>query len=254
MCSVIIFMSVILKIASVKFLPILFTTLLHQHCAFGQPGDKSPVVLRLPSTIFLTEVLGKPFNPAANNEISGSAFINSNWKLCLIKLKDGRYFKDVPVKLNIFNQTVHYLSANTGMEMEAPNGLVTEVQMNDTTIESKIETHLFSGGFKPIDKNDENTFYEVLDTGKARLLLHRKVKLIETKTLGSTVPEKEYQPFREYYILINDTLVKCKKSKSFFTELFPDKKELVEQYINANNIKFRSEKDFRALVAYYNSI
>lgn len=126
--------------------------------------------------------------------------------------------------------------------------------MNDTTEIGKIETQLFCTGFKPTDKNDENTFYEVLDTGKASLLLHKKVKVIETKTLGSATTDKEYHSFQEYYIHMNDTLIKCKKNKSFFTGLFADKKDLVEQYIDANNIKFRSEKDFRPLVAYYNSL
>lgn len=238
----------------VKLLLILSVGLLQQHFAFAQLGDRSPVTLRLPSVIFLNEVLGKPFNPSANNEIAGSAFFNNTWKLCLIKLKDGRHFDEVPARLNIFSQTVHYLSANFGIEMEAPAGLITELQMNDTTADGKIETHLFSGGFKPIEKNDENTFYEVLETGKANLLLHRKVKVIETKSLGSPVADKEYQPFQEYYIIINDTLVKCRKSGSFFIELFTDKKDQVKQYIDTNKLKFKSEKDFRPLVAYYNSL
>lgn len=225
-----------------------------QQAALAQIGDKSPVILRLPSVTFLTEVLGKPFTPSANNDISGSAFINQDWKLCLIKLKDGRYFKDVPVRLNIFDQTVHYLSANTGVEMEAPKGLITEVQINDTIESGKITIHSFCAGLKPIDSNDENSFYEVLDTGKADLLLQKKVKIIETKTLGSPVAEKEYRLFQEYYIRMNETLVKCRKSKSFFMELFEDKKNMVEHYIDDNKIKFRSEKDFLLVVSYYNTL
>ncbi|MEP7373930.1 MAG: hypothetical protein ABI675_11110 [Chitinophagaceae bacterium] len=78
--------------------------------------------------------------------------------------------------------------------------------------------------------------------------------MTETKTIGSAITEKEYQPFQEYYIFMNDTLVKCRKSRSFFIELFTDKKNLVEQYIDIFKIKFKSEKDFRLLVVYYNSI
>ncbi|MEP7373929.1 MAG: hypothetical protein ABI675_11105 [Chitinophagaceae bacterium] len=94
-------------------------------------------MLRLPSVIFINEVLGKPFNPSVNNDIGGSAFISDSWKLCLIKLKDGRYFKDVPARLDIFNQTVHYLSSATRIEMEAPTGLITELQMNDPLLVAK---------------------------------------------------------------------------------------------------------------------
>lgn len=220
---------------------------------YGQFGDKSPYTVRLPTAIFFNDVFGKPFNPAANEDISGSPFINNNWKLAVIKLKDGRFFGDIAVKLNAYSQSLHYLSAN-GVELVAPGGVIEQVQINDTADNGTIIMRLYYCGMKAIENNDEKTFYEVLDTGKATLLLCKKVKIIEAKTFASTTIIKEYKSFHDYYISMNGTMNKCKKSDSFFTELFIDKKDLMQKFINENKIRFKSEKDFKTIVNYYNSL
>jgi len=47
---------------------------------------------------------------------------------------------------------------------------------------------------------------------------------------------------------------KCKKSSSFFSNLFDDKKDLVTQYIDQQHLKFKSENDLKLVVDYYNSL
>jgi len=235
-----------------KFIFTLFLVFLLWNFSCAQLPPRGSLTVKLPSNVFFNEFTGKPFFPSDQADIPGSPFINKEWKLCVIKLNDGRYFEDVPIKLNIFNQTVHFRSL-TGDELEVSRGIITEVQMNDTAETGEIATRLFFNGFKPIGNNDENTFYEALDTGKADLLLCRKVKITETKVVGLAT-QKEYQSSQEYYISIDSNLVKCKKSNSFFIELFADKKDRVMKYIDENKLKFRSEKDFSRIVRYYNSL
>lgn len=220
---------------------------------YSQFVDKSPYTVRLPTATFFNDVFGKPFTPIANEEITGSPFINSYWKLAVIKLKDGRYFEGVPVKLNSYSQSVHYRSAN-GTEMVAPSGVIEEIHFNDTADNGTTATHLYYCGMKPVENNDENTFYEVLDTGRATLLLCKKTKIIEAKTFASTTIIKEYKSFSDHYINMGGKMSKCKKDESFFKELFVDKKDLVQKFIDENRIRFKSEKDFKAIVRYYNSL
>jgi len=234
-----------------RFTFILFTVLLYCGFAQAQLPARGSLAVKLPSVIFFNEVNGKPFIPYEQSGISGSPFINQEWKLCVIKLNDGRYFEDVPIKLNNFNETILYRSS-AGKELEVSKGVITEVQMPDTT-ENGVAIRHFCNGFKPVDNNDENTFYEVLDRGRVDLLLCRKVKMSETTIIGSGT-EKEYQSFQDYYMSVGNIPVKCKKSSSFFIELFADKKDLVKKYIDDYNLKFKSEKDCRRIVSYYNSL
>ena len=235
-----------------KFVLSLFVISLFWSFTNAQLPPRGNLTIKLPSNLFFNEFTGKPYLPTDQSDIPGSPFINKEWKRCIIKINDGRYFEDVLIKLNILNQTVHYRSW-AGAEMEVSNGIITEVQMIDTTGNGEITTRLFWNGFKPIGNNDENTFYEALDTGKADLLLCRKVKITEVKVVGLAT-QKEYQSSQEYYISIGNDLVKCKKSSSFFVELFADKKDLVKKYIDENNLKFKSEKDLVRIVRFYNSL
>jgi hypothetical protein len=137
--------------------------------------------------------------------------------------------------------------------MEVAPGLITGLQMIDTSETGKKQVRHFYSGFKSIGNNDGNTFYEAIAEGKALLLLCRKVRIAEVKVVGLAT-QKEYQSSEEYYINIDSNIVKCKKSGSFFIELFADKKDEVTKYIDDQNLKFRSEKDYRRIVTYYNSL
>ncbi len=194
---------------------------------------------------------GKPYYPTEGT-INGSPFLYNDWKQCIIRLKDGRYFENVPVKLNLFNQTIHY-NASAGTEMEVAPGLIDAVEIIDTSETGTKKVRHFYSGFKPIGNNDGNTFYEALVEGKASLLLCRKIRIAEVKVVGLAT-QKEYQSSEEYYVSVDSNIVKCKKSSSFFIELFTDKKDEVKKFIDDQNLKFRSEKDYRRVVSYYNSL
>jgi len=217
----------------------------------AQLPPRGSLAVKLPSNIFFNEVTGKPYYPT-EGAINGSPFLNDEWKRCIIKLKDGRYFENVPIKLNLFNQTIHY-NAAAGTEMEVAPGLITGVQMIDTSETGEKKVRHFYSGFKSIGNNDGNTFYEAMAEGKAHLLLCRKERIAEVKVVGLAT-QKEYQSSEEYYISIDSNIVKCKKSSSFFIELFADKKDEVTKFIDDQKLKFRSEKDYRRIVTYYNSL
>ncbi len=236
---------------TIRFAIISFAVLLQWGFTYAQIPARGSLAVKLPSTLFFNELIGKPFASSDYADISGSPFINKDWRNCTIKLNDGRYFGDVPVKVNILSQSVHYRS--TGGEREVSKGIITEVQMPDTSANAAITTRLFRIGFSSIDKNDEHTFYEILDSGKVDLLLWRAVKVTETKIIGVGT-EKEYQFSQDYYVNIDSNLIKCKKSNSFFIELFSDKKDLVKKFIDEQKLRFRSEQDFSRIVRYYNSL
>jgi len=217
----------------------------------AQLPPRGTVTIKLPSSVFFNEITGRPYYPTEGT-VNGSPFLNDEWKRCIIKLRDGRYFENVPVKLNLLNQTLHYNTA-AGTEMEVSPGLITGLQIIDTSETGQTSVRHFYCGFNAVGNNDEHTFYEAVVEGKSGLLLCRKVRLAEVKVVGLAT-QKEYQSSEEYYVGVDSNIVKCKKSASFFIELFADKKDEVKKYIDDQKLKFKSEKDYRRIVTYYNSL
>jgi hypothetical protein len=131
----------------------------------AQLPPRGTVTIKLPSSVFFNEVTGRPYYPTEGT-VNGSPFLNDEWKRCIIKLRDGRYFENVPVKLNLLNQTIHYNTA-AGTEMEVAPGLITGLQIIDTSETAKQECVIFTADLTAVGNNDEHTFYEAVVEGKA---------------------------------------------------------------------------------------
>lgn len=217
------------------------------------PGTQSNIRVSLPAAIFLTDINGK-MQPANldNREIKGSPFFTEKWTQCIIRLSDNRQFEKVPIRLNLQTQEVHYLSAKQE-EMLAPEGIIREIQLEDTT-ETGIVSHTFLNGFPFIDNNDVYTYYDRLVNGNAQLLLFTRKKLMDLKTYGMAGSEKEYLGVDIYYVYKDGIIQSLKKDKRFIVNLLADKKEQVEQYIAANHLKCKSIPDIRQVLTYYNTL
>ena len=208
--------------------------------------------VRLPAVIFLDEVFGKRFDPSASPGITGSPFLKSWWTNCTITLNDNRVFENVPIRINLQNQMVHYLSRET--EMLAPGALITEIRFADTSETGAVIIRTFRNGFPSFGNNTAAAYYEVLIDGAAKLLLLTKKKLVSTKTPGSPVEEKELVDIREYFVFKNNRLLELKKDRDFLAEFLSDKKDAVNSYIQSNKLKCKSISDLQKVILFYNSL
>jgi len=232
-------------------LSILALTVLNQFSqAQGQapnfnPNSQSPV-------IFLTDIQGRRATEEWNRtEIKGTPFFNKDWSAALVTLKDNRTFKNVSVRLNCVNNTLHYLTSNKE-EMIAPDGVIKEVLLIDSS-GAAVKEHQFVSGYPAIGKHTAYTFYERQLNGKAQLLVFTKKRMLENRPLGSPAPEKEYLGVESYFVFKDGVMHEWEKGKDFLLNLLADKREAVEQYIKAQGLKCRSEEDLKKVLSFYNT-
>lgn len=223
---------------------------LAQQTSFG-PMQGPPMAM--PATIFLTDIQGKRSTEEWNrHEIKGTPFLIANWGNAIVTLADNRSFKNISIRLNCVNNTIHYLNAQKE-EMVAPDGVIREILLLDSQANFTKE-YLLASGYPAIDKHTVNTFYERQINGSVQLLLYTKKRLMELRTMGSAAPEKEYMGVESYYLYKNGIIKSWEKGRDFLLELLSDKQAAVEAYINQQKLKCKSIEDCRAVISYYNTL
>lgn len=209
------------------------------------PNSQSPV-------IFLTDIQGRRATEEWNRtEIKGTPFFTKNWSSALVTLKDNRTFKNVSIRLNCVNNTLHYLTSNKE-EMIAPDGVIKEVLLIDST-ETAVKEFQFVSGYPAIGKHTVYSYYERQLNGKAQLLVFTKKRMLENRPLGSAAPEKEYLGVEQYFIFKDGEMHEWQKGKDFLLKLLADKRDAVESYIKSQGLKCRSEEDLKKVLSFYNA-
>ena len=94
------------------------------------------------------------------------------------------------------------------------------VPVNEFSITSGKETKHFRSGFPAVDKNDDNTFYELLWENPSYSLLKQTAKQVIETTGYNQVTEKRFDARTKYFIKKADGLVEVKpNSKSVIAVL-----------------------------------
>lgn len=129
---------------------------------------------------------------------------------------------------------------------------------NQDRIESiQYGDHTFMYYLKGEDKFDRGDYYEVLEDGPTKLLLRRKVVLLDA------VPAKPYQdpkpprfePSRDTYFLMRFQGKPEKvTSKKELLQLMVDKEPEINSFIKKNKISANNLEDLKKVVAYYNGL
>ena len=177
--------------------------------------------------------------------VEGSAFFNEAFITGKIMLSDGQIFDSIMLRLDLLDNTVHYMSAK-GEEMVA-NTLIKSVDFYDSA--SQKEIHFDYSDF--ITTSIEKGWYQLIDTGVVRLYKRHHKSIRQNKAYNSATIEQYITTTYAYYLLINTVFTQVKKLKSIPDMLQHKKTELLE-YINVNNLTGKSDKDYQALIAYYN--
>jgi len=194
---------------------------------------------------------GKSFvNPYV--DIAGNPFFLEELRLGEIRLKDQSVYRDVPVRLDLVSQEVHFIQ-NGRTEMFLPAGLVSMLVLRDSTGVAPV-TYIFQSGFPPIDNQSALNFYQVLSDGKIRLLKSLRKVIHQEKNEYTGETQREFREYEEYYFFTDNRMEKIKRDKSFILDMMKDKSQQIEDYLQKNKISFRSMEDLRKLVDYYNSL
>ena len=170
-----------------------------------------------------------------------------------IYLRYGKIYTGVFVKFNLQENLVLYKLPD-GSEMSA-SVAIKRIIFTDTSENWILYNTIFENGFPPIDKQNENTYYEVMDSGKVKLLKYHSVIFTDKKYYGQASMTRIFDQSETYYICLpGGVMKKLEKGKEEFISLFTDKKTELGKYIEQQKLKCRKENDWKKAIAYYNSL
>lgn len=202
---------------------------------------------------FFTDVNGRPLYMKVEYIVDGSPFHPDHYYKASLFLKSGKAYTGIPVKLNLMDNTILYTTPS-GEELVSINPIV-RVVFTDTAENNLMTGVIFERGFASVDKQTEDTYYEILDSGKVTLLKYYRVYFDDRKTYASATITRAFHETPSYYLCLADgTMKKLEKGRDFLLALINVKKQELDSYITREDLKCKKEADWKKVIAYYNSI
>ena len=191
-------------------------------------------------------VSGKPYTDKQYTEIQGSPFLLPDWSNGVIYLKNGSKIEKYLLQLDAY----------AGLLLFKYNDqpLIVQNEVKEFVLQpAGSEPYLFRNGYKPLDKNTATTWYQVLQDGPVSLLKQVKKTLGEKTEYGSATKTQTFVVSESWYIAKADgSLVKIKKDKSTLLDALSDKKDQLNNFIEKEKLRVKSEEDMKAVVKAYN--
>lgn len=187
-------------------------------------------------------------------DVSGTPFLLEEWKLGKITLSDNTIFNNIKIRLNLYNQQVHFLKSDN-VEMTAPKGAIKGLIIFDSTNQGS-QKLAFLSGFPAIDNQINSNFYEILSSSKIMFLKAMRKTIHEDKDDLSGEVRKEFREYDDYYFLVKgeSALQRIKRDREFVLNFMKDKKDKIDSFLQTNKISFKSTDDIKKLLDYYNSL
>jgi hypothetical protein len=219
-------------------------------CFYGQ-AQNEVIQNQVTYGIEVFDTYGRAFtNPLA--DVAGTPYLTEDWKPATLLIREKDVFTNIPVKLDLVKQEVHFMSQK-GVEMVLPPGLIRELFIVDSSAEGTVKYH-FKSRYPALESQNEQTLYLVLSSGKMELLKYLRKKVRTQKNDVSGEVSKELVTYEDYYLQVSGTIVSIKRSKDFFLGKMEDRKKEMEDYLQKNKISFKSEADLQKLVDHYNAL
>ena len=182
--------------------------------------------------VFLQDSNGKLLTSNNYTDIDGNPYFPKEWVEGTVGLKDGKIIAYNALRLNTISGNLEFKFTDKAYDVINP--------MNEFTL----ETLKFRKGFKPIEKQNAETFYQVLYDGKQKLLCYRLGSIYLDSPYNSATKTKKFQLSETYYLQKADgKLHELKKNLKFFLLQIGDNSRQLEEYCKKENIKLRSWND-----------
>lgn len=183
-------------------------------------------------------------------ETKSSVYYNDNWYIGTIKLFSGEEIKDYPLKYDMkmnqidikVNETVKVVSI----------GAVEEIEWVKTNgqVESLIN-------LSNLDNVNIHGLFTVISEGKLSLYKKVELELLESNyniAVDAGNEDNTYLKKNRYYIYSDNKIHSIKIRKNKILKKFKEKAEQVEEYAEANNLKFNDDNDLKLIFEYYNNL
>lgn len=209
------------------------------------------VTVRVDNTIMNTggfgfQVMG--VIPAGATEmvdlLKGSPFYNDTWNKSKVVTEKGAVFQDVPIKINLYDQAIHYKDAS-GKEMVS-NTPLSEILFEKA--ENADRVHFINGNLLP---NHKKGWYQLLVNEQITLVKGFR-KFLETHTSYNTAKQFSINTIETYLVFYGGKEYEIKRPGDLVNVL-PNKKAELESHIKKNN-KLSKEAQLKSVVTFANTL
>lgn len=212
-----------------------------------QPGAAVSTFVFPSTPLFIDDISGKPFLEKKDDAIKGSPLLLANWHPGTVIFRNGQQAKDLPLLYNVSKNILYFKRGEGILEFVQP---LREFSLRVAKDNDSVNL-IFRNGYRSFEKNNQETFYEVLVDGSIQLLKQY------TKTLLSYKPynqpeQQEYTDKVKYFIFRDGKLTLIKRDKEFLIQTFPDLSERIRSWCETNNNSVKSEPQLAALIGSFN--
>ena len=181
---------------------------------------------------------------------SGNPYLFKDWADGVVIFKSGRVVKQFKLRFDCARNRLmlQYEGASFAAESQ-----VKEFVLYTPSRKNK-DSMLFRKGFPAVDKNSEDTYYQVLVGGKAVLLrLFTKV-IIEEKQLVNANNHTRLEDEEFYYLLQDGVMTSLPRDKEDLVKKLPVQADPLKQFVAQQMFRMDKAEDFVKIITKYNEL
>lgn len=178
---------------------------------------------------------------------SGSPFFKSDFMKGVLFDAGGSRYVGL-VRLNLIDNQINFQNAQ-GQEVVCTTP-IEQLNLTDTTNGTQ---YAFVRGDKlhPQDKALVGVWFQVLVNGPVSLCLQQHKSVRETIPYGTSTVDQQIVDVNYYFLMVHGNFIPLGSWKDLQDQL-PDKKDAVGAFIKEHHLKGHSDKDYIAVVNFYN--
>jgi hypothetical protein len=203
------------------------------------------------SNELMTDALGRPIYLQVNYNIEGSPFYPEEYFLASLCAQSGKIFRAVPAKFNMMDNLLLIKKNDTELVASTP---INRIVFTDTSRNNFMSDRVFEKGFPIIEKQTDKTWYEVLDSGKAKFLKLRVSSYEDNRGYGQASITRLFSFTESYWIYMDGKMVKLSHSRDAILDLLAAKKSELYAYIQEKKLNLKKEADMILVVDHFNSL
>lgn len=202
------------------------------------------------SSVLYNDGKGIPWRFVIDKKMDGSPFYDTGYNYGSIKILRGKEYDNLRIKIHLESNTVIFQAQNG--EMLAVSNPIEYVRL----IDARGNGVVFRSGFSAIDKNNDRTLYQQLDSGKVVLLKHVSVKFTDSNpSYGTGEITRTYSHSPTYYIWsAGGGITKAPTDEAGLIALFPEHKAAISEMMKKEKPRMKREQDLQKVFAFCNAL
>lgn len=175
--------------------------------------------------------------------IEGSPFLD-DWQLSDILLKNGDVISGIMLRYNVLTDQMLFQSNNNAYVIGAPENI----------LEIKLPNRIFAYKYFLKSRKIEKGFFEIILSGKVGLAIKYQSKVISSNynvALGVGNKNDTLINQEKLYLDKEGQIIQLNKEKVLF-EVLNDKYKEVSDFIEKENLSYKSKEDMIKLLTFYN--